>query len=449
MAPRAEPLPPRAYRGPLLRFSDDPGGGESAHAYEYFDDGLVFVIDGRVANAGPAAELLRSLPTDLPVVVHEKALLVAGFIDTHIHYPQLDVIAAGGRALLDWLRDHTFPEEARFGDAVHAAAVAESFLDELMRNGTTTANVFCTVHPASVDAFFTAAYNRGLRMIAGKVLMDRNAPPALLDEAVGGVADSRALLQRWHGRDRLHYAIVPRFAITSSAEQLAAAGQLAAEHPDCFVHTHLAENRDEIAWVRELFPESDGYLDVYERFGLLRRRSIFAHCIHLAPAERVRMSVAGAAAAFCPTSNLYLGSGLFDLDASDAAGLRYSIATDVGGGTSFSPLRTMGDAHKVAALQGQYLPPLRAFYLASLGAARCLDLQRHIGALTPGSDADFVLLDLAATELVERRCARARSLSDKLRVLMTLGDDRCIGATYSGGRPLHLAARFGATHGAA
>jgi guanine deaminase len=439
---------PRAYRGPLLRFLGDPGSADSAGAYEYFDDGLLLVVDGHVAAAGPADQISPSLPTGTLILVHERALLAAGFVDPHIHYPQLDVIAAGGRALLDWLRDYTFPEEQRFADATHAAVVADSFLDELLANGTTTANVFCTVHSTSAEAFFSASQRRGLRMIAGKVLMDRNAPPGLCDAAGGGIGESRALLEQWHGRDRLQYAITPRFAPTSSGQQLAAAGALAAEYPDVYVHTHLAENHDEIAWVKSLFPESDGYLDVYARNGLLRRRSVFAHCIHLDAAERKRFADSGACTAFCPSSNLYLGSGLFDLDASDRAGLIYGLASDVGGGTSFSPLRTMADAHKVAQLQQQYLPPLRAFYLASRGAARCLDLEDRIGTLAPGSEADFVLLDLAATALIERRTCNSRTLSERLRVLMTLGDDRCIGATYSAGLAQHLSPRFRRSHSA-
>jgi len=447
MAHPAE-LPSRAYRGPLLRFHGDPGVAEDLGAYEYLPDALLVVSEGRIARVGPAATLLRDLPPGVPVLAHPQGLLVAGFIDTHIHFPQLDVIAAGGRALLDWLNDHTFPEEQRFADAAHAASVAEVFLDELARNGTTTANVFCTVHPASVDAFFGAAQRRGLRMIAGKVLMDRHAPEGLLDDAVTGIADSRRLLETWHRRDRLLYAITPRFAITSTPGQLAATGELARDYADAYVHTHLAENHDEIAWVRELYPDCQGYLDVYARHGLLRPRAIYAHCIHLDATERRRLAASGATTAFCPTSNLYLGSGLFDLDGSDEAGLHYAIATDVGGGTSFSLLRTLGDAYKVAKLRGQYLPPLRAFYLASRGAARVLQLEHRIGTLAEGSEADFVILDLQATPLIARRSAASPTLSDRLRVLMTLGDERCIGATFSGGRPQHLAGAYARSHAA-
>jgi guanine deaminase len=297
--------------------------------------------------------------------------------------------------------------------------------------------VFCTVHPESVDAFFIAAERRRLRMIAGKVMMDRNAPDGLCDSPERSDRESRALLERWHGKDRLHYAITPRFAVTSSEAQLRVAGRLARDFPDAFIHSHLAETHSEIAWVRELFPASRSYLDVYDGHGLLRERAIYAHCIYLDAHDRARMAESGAAAAFCPTSNLYLGSGLFDIAAADAAGMRFSTATDVGGGSSFSMLRTLDEARKVARLQGQDLAPLRAFYLATLGAARCLGLEDRIGRLEVGAEADFIVLDLQATELIARRTAAAHTLSDVLRILMTLGDDRAVKATYILGRQVH------------
>jgi guanine deaminase len=426
----------RAHRGALLRFVHDPGSGDDPTSYQYFEDGLLLLDGARVAASGPAPLLLRELPRDTAVLAHPGKLLLPGFIDTHIHYPQLDVVGSGGRELLDWLTNYTYREERRFADATHAALVAEAFLDELARNGTTTALVFCTVHGASAEAFFGAAQRRGLRMIAGKVLMDRNCPADLQDGPDGGIAESRALIERWHGRDRLSYAITPRFAPTSSPAQLRGAGALAAEFPDVYIHSHLAENRAEIDWVAELYPEARSYLDVYDRYGLVRERAVYAHCLHLDHHDRRRMAQAGAAAAFCPSSNLYLGSGLFDIAATDAAGLRFAIATDIGGGTSFSLLRTLDEAGKVAKLAGQHLSPLRAFYLATLGAARCLGLQQQIGSLAPGSEADFVLLDLEASALLARRTRATRSLPDLLRVLMTLGDDRCVHAVYSCGRPV-------------
>jgi guanine deaminase len=428
---------PAAHRGQLLSFVSDPGAGADAASYHFYPDGAFVVDNGRIAALGPADSILAELPGDFPVFDHGRHLLLPGFIDTHIHYPQTDVIAAGGRQLLDWLENHAFVEEGRFGNPQHAAEVSEFFLDELARNGTTTAQVFCTVHPASVDAFFAAADRRHLRMIAGKVLMDRNAPPELCDSPAGADRESRMLLERWHGRDRLLYAITPRFAATSSVAQLQIAGQLARDFPDAFVHSHLAENHDEIRWIRELYPASRSYLEVYDRFGLLRERAVYAHCIHLDETDRRRLAQSGAAAAFCPTSNLYLGSGLFDLGAADAAGLRFSTATDVGGGTSFNMLRTLDEARKVARLQGQDLSPLRAFYLATLGAARCLKLDDCIGRLEVGAEADFIVLNLGATALMARRAAAATTLSDLLLILLTLGDDRTIAATYILGRQVH------------
>jgi len=425
------------HRGQLLSFVADPRDGTDAASYTHFVDGAMLVENGRIAALGPADAILATLPRDFPVVDHGRNLLLPGFIDNHIHYAQSDVIGAGGRQLLDWLNDYTFVEERRFGDARHALEVANFFFDELARNGTTTALVFCTVHPESVDAFFGAAARRRLRMIAGKVLMDRNAPEDLCDSPAAADTESRALLERWHGQDRLHYAIAPRFAVTSSPAQLQVAARLARDFPDAFIHSHLAENHAEIRWVKELFPDARSYLDVYDGYGLLRERAIYAHCIHLDDADRRRMAASGAAAAFCPTSNLYLGSGLFDLAASDAAGLRFSVATDVGGGSSFNMLRTLDEARKVARLQGEDLSPLRAFYLATLGAARCLELESHIGQLEPGREADFIVLDLEATPLIARRTAAAQSLSDALRILMTLGDDRVIKATYILGRQVH------------
>jgi guanine deaminase len=433
----ADAAAPAVHRGQLLSFVSDPGESADEASYRFYPDGAFLVDDGHIAVLGSADSVLAALPDGIPIVDHGRQLLLPGFIDTHIHYPQTDVIAAGGRHLLDWLENHTFVEERRFGDPRHAAEVSEFFLDELLRNGTTTALVFCTVHPASVDAFFTAAARRRLRMIAGKVLMDRNAPPDLCDSPAAADRESRMLLERWHGRDRLLYAITPRFAPTSSEAQLQVVGQLARDFPDAFIHSHLAENHDEIRWVRELFPASRSYLDVYDGFGLLRERAIYAHCIYLDETDRRRLAQSGAAAAFCPTSNLYLGSGLFDLAAADAAGMPFSTATDVGGGSSFNMLRTLDEARKVARLQGQDLSPLRAFYLATLGAARCLKLDDRIGRLEVGAEADFIVLNLQATPLMARRIGASATLSDVLRILLTLGDDRAIEATYILGRQVH------------
>jgi guanine deaminase len=423
-----------AHRGALLYFVADPGAQDDTAAYVYEEDGLLLIEDGRIRQAGPAPALLPTLPAQCRPVEHADALLVPGFIDTHVHLPQTDIIAAGGRDLLDWLTRYTFPAEARFADSEHARAVAEFFLDELLANGTTTAQVFGSVHAASVDAVFAAAQARGLRLIAGKALMDRHCPEAVRDTAVTGERDSRALIERWHGRDRLAYAITPRFAPTSTPAQLESAGRLAREFPDVYVHSHLAENLAEVAWVRELFPERRSYLDVYEHYGLLRERATYAHGIHLDDTDRRRMADCGACVAHAPSSNLYLGSGLFDFAAADAAGLRYALASDVGGGTSFSLLCTMGEAYKVAQLQQQHLSPLRLFYLATLAGARLLQLDDRIGSFRPGREADFVVLDLASTPLIARRCAVAGSLAERLQVLLVLGDDRCVRASYAMGR---------------
>ena len=427
---------PNAYRASILHFLSDPGSADDPRAVQYFDDGVLVVADGRVVAAGPAPDLLATLPPESILTDCRPALIVPGFVDTHIHYPQTDVIASFGARLLDWLERYTFPTERRFADAGHARAVCEFFLDELIRNGTTTALVFATVHPQSVDAFFEAAQARGMRMIAGKVLMDRHCPDDLRDTPEEGARESAQLIERWHGSDRLGYAITPRFAITSSDEQLRLAGKLARANPTVHVHTHVAENTEEVAWARELFPWSRSYLDVYDRFGLLRKRSVFAHCIHLDAGDRHRMGVSGAAAAFCPSSNLFLGSGLFDIGAADREGIPIGLGTDVGGGTSFSMLRTLSEAYKVAQMSGQSLGALRAFYLATLGGARALDLQGEIGNFLPGKEADFLVLDLAATPLLARRTALGRTLDERLFALMTLGDDRCVRQTYVMGRPM-------------
>jgi guanine deaminase len=418
-----------AHCGSILHFRADPGAQARAEACEYWDSGVLIVADGRIEAVGPASALLRDAGP-LSIVEHGQRLIMPGFIDTHIHYPQTDIIGAGGRNLLDWLEHQAFPAEQRFADGQHARSVAEFFLDELLRNGTTTAQVLGTVHKISIDAFFEAAAARSLRMIAGKTLMDRHCPDGLRDSASEGEREMRELIETWHGRDRLHYAITPRFALTSSMAQLQGAGQLAHEYPDVFIHSHLAENRDEVESVRKLFPNDRSYLDVYDRFGLLRERATYAHCIYLDEADRQRLAGSGAAAAYCPSSNLYLGSGLFDMHASDAAGMRFALATDVGGGSSFSMLRTMGEAYKVGQLLGQPLAPLRAFYLATLAGARILGLENRIGQFAPGMEADFIVLDPQATPLLARRMVQARNLSERLLLFMILGDDRAIAETY-------------------
>ncbi len=448
MAPGTEPMTLiSAHRGRILHFHSDPGEHEDPASFEFLEDGLLLIgAEGLIETVGPARELLPRVPSNVAITDHGDNLLLPGFIDTHIHYPQTDVIASGGRQLLDWLEHYTFPAEQRFSDPAHARSVADFFLDELIRNGTTTALVFCTVHRASVDAFFEAAAARRMRMSAGKVLMDRNAPEYLCDTAIDGERETRELLERWHNQDRLTYAITPRFAATSSEQQLTSAGRLAKEFPNAIIQSHVAENLDEVAWIQRLFPQSRSYLDVYDRFGLLRDRAIYAHCIYLDSTDRIRMANSGASAAFCPSSNLYLGSGLFDMDAADEAGMQFSVATDVGGGSSFSMLRTLADAYKVAQLSRHALSPLRAFYLATLAGAEALGLQDRIGRFAPGLEADFISLDVHATPLISRRITSARTLTEKLLVLMTLGDDRVIANTYVLGRPARSISPQSQTH---
>jgi guanine deaminase len=430
-----------AHCGSILSFRTDPGAADDPGAYDYWERGALIVTNGYIERVGPAAQLLGAEP-GLPIVDHAQQLILPGFIDTHIHYPQTDIIGAGGRDLLEWLERYTYPAEQRFADPDYARSVAEFFFDELLRNGTTTAQVLGTVHRASAESFFEVAARRHLRMIAGKTMMDRLCPDGLRDDAISAERETRELIEAWHGHDRLHYAITPRFAITSSMEQLASAGRLAREFPDVFIHSHLAENPREIEQVRQLFADRRSYLDVYDHFGLLRERSTYAHCIHLDAADRARMAVSGAGAAFCPSSNLYLGSGLFDLAASDAAGMRYALATDVGGGSSFSMLRTMGEAYKVAHLSGQQLGPLRAFYLATLAGARLLRLDDKIGHLAAGIEADFIVLNPNATPLLARRMAQCQTLAEKLLLFMILGDDRAVAHTYILGRPVRPQATF-------
>ena len=424
---------PTAFRGRILHFIDDPADtGERAH--EFHEDGVLVVQDGVVVELGDWSKVRSSLPMATSIVDHRGRLIVPGFIDTHIHYPQSDIIASYGEQLLEWLERYTFPTEALFSDPAHAREVASFFLDELLRNGTTSAMVYATVHPESVDAIFEAARERGMCIAAGKVLMDRNCPDFLRDTADSGYEQSAALIERWHGKDRLLYAVTPRFAATSSERQLELAGRLLDKHPGVLLQTHVAENLDEVRWVAELFPWSRSYLGVYDHYGLLRHGSVYAHCIHLDDEDRRRMGESGAAMSFCATSNLFLGSGLFDLDAARAHRVAVGIGTDVGGGTSFSMLRTLAESYKVAQLAHQRLSPLRAFYLATLGGARALNQETRLGNFKPGKAADFVVLDSAATPLMARRMVHADSLVDALFVLMMLGDDRAVAATYVSGR---------------
>jgi len=417
-----------AYRSALLYFRPDD-------SLVYETDGLLLTQPDaqgvqRVHHVGPwSAERAQGIPLQ-----HWPGRIIApGFIDLHIHYPQVDVIGSPAEGLLPWLERYTFVQESRFADPHHAEEVATFFFDEMQRHGVTTALTFCTSHAGSVDALMTQAQARGLRWIAGRCLMDRHAPDGVRDQTQRSLLETEQLIERWHGRDRLGYAITPRFVPSCSDAQLAGAGELAAAHPQVWIQTHVAENLDEIAWVRELYPEARSYLDVYDRFGLLRERSMYAHCIHLDATDRARLAESGAAAAVCPTSNLFLGSGLFDFDAAARAGFAWGLASDVGGGTSFSPFRTMLAAYEIARLRGITLSPAELWLRHTLGAARALGLGDRIGNLAPGFDADFIVLDDQATPLLARRTAAAERLDEWLFAMIVLADDRAVAAAFAAG----------------
>lgn len=429
----------RLILGHILHFLADPGEADAADSYEHYPDGALWIVDGHVADLGPREALTRRLdPARLAAAERHDygdKLVLPGLIDTHVHYPQAKVIASFGRQLLDWLNDYTFPAEMAFANPEVAVRTADYFLDRLLAHGTTTASVFSTVHPGSVDAFMAAAEKRRLRMLTGKVMMDRHAPPALCDTVADAERDCLALIERWHGKGRLRYCVTPRFAPTSTPAQLTLAGELYRSRPDLHVQSHLAENPDEIAWVRSLFPEARDYLDVYARHGLLGPRTIYGHCIHLSAAELAELRDTGTAAAFCPTSNLFLGSGFFNHAAAVDAGVRVGLATDVGGGSSFSLIRTLDEAYKVSQVHKRRLPPLRAWYLATLGGAQALYLDDFIGNFVIGKEADCVVLDPLATPELAFRLEQGCDLAQTLFALLVLGDERCVAATHILGVP--------------
>lgn len=429
-----------AIRGPMLTYTGDPfqQGLESTMVYE--SDAIVAMADGKVLHAGPASRVRRRLSPGTRITDHGRdSLILAGFIDSHVHFPQTQIIGAYGKQLIDWLHKYAFVAEQQFGSKAHAREVAGAYLDEILRNGITTAASFCTVHPASVDALFEAAEKRGLRLIAGKVMMNRNAPQPLLDTTTSGYDDSRALIAKWHGRGRLMYAITPRFAPTSTPDQLEAAGALKKEFPDCFLQSHVSENRRECAWVQELFPDAKNYLDVYDRFGCLGRRSILGHGIWLSEDELQRCHDTGTAIAHLPTSNFFLGSGYLNLGNTSKRSrpVRVGLGTDIGGGTTFSILGTLNEAYKAAQLNGYALSAGHAFYLATRGSAHALYLEDTIGSIAPGMEADLVVLDMKSTPLIEYRMSFAEDLNEALFIQMTMGDDRAVRATYVAGRRVY------------
>ena len=424
-------------RGSILHFTQDPSQVEKAEqSYQFFEDGLLEVNNGKVVRVVPFSEAQLSVKQG--VVDYRGKLILPGFIDTHIHYPQTEMIAAYGEQLLEWLETYTFPTERQFKDKAYANKIAKFFINELLKNGTTSALVFGTVHPESVDALFEKASTVNMRLIAGKVMMDRNAPEYLLDTAETSYQETKALIQKWHNKGRAQYAITPRFAPTSSPEQLAVAGRLKKEFPDAYVHTHLSENKNEIAWVKSLFPERNGYFDVYDFYGLTGDRSIFAHSIHLTDDEWSRFNETNSVISFCPTSNLFLGSGLFKLDVAQKNDVRVGLGTDVGAGTSFSMLETLNEAYKVMQLQGKKLSAWQGLYLATLGGAQALAIDNYVGNFQVGKEADFIVLDWAATDLQRLRQSSAVNLEDKLFALMMLGDERNLHATYLAGDLVYI-----------
>ncbi|MBU3557841.1 guanine deaminase [Polynucleobacter sp. Ross1-W9] len=424
------------YRGGVLYFTDNPA--KTQDAYRYFEDGVLYVEGGRVLEAGNYKDL-RSKYGTARIVDYSGRLIIPGFIDTHVHYPQSEMMAAYGDQLLDWLNNYTFPTERQFSDPAHASKIAKLFLDQAISNGTTTALVFATVSPVSVDAFFAESEKRNLRMISGKVLMDRNAPDYLIDTPKSGYMQSKALIEKWHNKGRLSYAVTPRFVPTSSPEQLALAGKLANDYPGVYVHTHVAENKAEVAWVQELFPERRSYLDVYDHYGLVTSHSIFAHGIYLNQQDMSVLSNKGGSIAFCPTSNLFLGSGLFNLAAANRANVKVGLGTDIGAGTSLSILETMNEAYKATQLRKAFaddpssvkpLDPMQSLYLATLGGARALSLDDKIGWFKPGMEADFLVLGSGVTPLLDARVKNSATIADKVFAFEIMGDDRSVEHVY-------------------
>ena len=421
----------KIIRARLLTFLREPQSPEDTDSFRYIEDGGLLIEDGKIVGMGD----FDSIDTaDAELVDHRPHLVMPGFIDTHLHFPQTQVIASWAAELLDWLNDYTFPEETRYSDPELCARMARAFLNVLTAHGTTTAVAYASVHATSAEALFSEAHARDMRLITGKVMMDRHAPAALCDTPQSSYDDSKALIARWHGTGRLSYAITPRFAITSTPAQMEAAQALAQEHPDCYIQTHLSENHAEIELSCQLYPEAADYTDIYARYGLLRENSLLGHAIHLSDREIAALAEAGAKPVFCPTSNLYLGSGLFDDAKLRAAGLTNAIASDIGGGTSYSMLQTLSEGYKVLQLQRQRLHPFRAFHWITRGNAVALGLQEHIGTLDVGSEADLVVLDARATPAMALRMERARNLMDELFTLQVMSDDRTIVQTYVAGK---------------
>jgi guanine deaminase len=444
--PKSPPLQPAAevtttaIRGPALTYTGDPFKNGLEHTMAYESDAIVAMADGQITHFGPANKVASQLPAGTRVLNYGKdSLISAGFIDSHVHFPQTPMIAAYGEQLLDWLNKYTFPTEQKYADKEFARSVAKVFLRENLRNGITCGCVYCTVYPQSVDALFEEAEKLGLRLAAGKVMMDRNAPEKLLDTPKSSYDESKALIKKWHGRGRLMYTITPRFAPTSTPEQLEAAGTLCKEHPDCYMQTHVSENKGEVAWVKELYPERKGYLDVYDHYSLCRPRAVFGHGIHLTDEEMQVMHRTGSAIAHCPTSNFFLGSGYFNIARAMQKDrpVRVGLGTDLGAGTSFSILTTLNEAYKAAQLNSYALSAGHAYYVATRGTAHAMYIEDKIGSLAPGMEADLVVLDMRSTPIIDYRMDHAKDFNEALFIQMTLGDDRAVRATYVAGKLLY------------
>jgi guanine deaminase len=428
-----------AIRGAMLTFKDDPFEKDMKDCMVHDADAIILMEDGKIKDVGPAAEMLKRVPSGVEITQYKDSVIVPGFIDTHVHYPQTQIIGAYGEQLLDWLNNYTFIAEQQFANKDHADEVADVFLNECLKNGVTSATVYCTVYPQSVDAFFEAAEKRNMRVQAGKITMDRFAPAALLDTPQRAYDESAALANKWHGRGRAEYVITPRFAPTSTPEQLEMVGQLARDFPTALIQSHVSENVNEVAWVKELFPSCSSYTNVYEKYGLMRDRAIYGHGIHLTEEELEIFHATGAAVAHCPTSNFFLGSGAFDVRRAKESRrpIKVGLATDLGAGTSFSMLQTLNEAYKAAQLNGFPLSAGHAFYLASRGSAQSLSLEDKIGTIAPGYEADLAVIDLYSTPIISYRMKYAKDFLEALFIQMTMGDDRAIAATYVAGKPVY------------
>jgi len=431
-------IPSKLIRGRLLSFKRAPLSLTDTESYLYESDGALLIADGKIKAAGDYAAVKAQAAEGIEEIDHRPHLILPGFIDMHMHFPQMQVIASYAANLLEWLNTYTFPEECRFVESAHAARIATHFYDELLRHGTTTAVAYCSVHKTSADAYFAEAMRRGMCMVGGKVMMDRNAPQGLLDTPEMGYDETRQVIADWHGKGRNHVAITPRFAITSTSAQMKATQALAREFPDLFIQTHLSENHDEIRYTCELYPEATDYTDIYARYGLLGPKTLLGHAIHLSDREADALSEAGAVAVHCPTSNLFLGSGLFPMKAlmRREKPVRVAVATDIGGGSSYSMLKTMDEAYKIQQLLGERLNPLESFYLMTRGNAEALSMVEDIGTLEPGTTADLVVLNAGPTPAMALRMETVKTLPEELFLLQTMGDDRAVVETYVAGNAM-------------